>query len=316
GQGGDLGWIEPAVMMPEFENALYGLEEGEISEPVETEFGWHLVRLDAIDPPRGQTLEEARTEIIAEIREERAEDMYIELSDRLVDLVYADPTGLDAVANDLGLELKSAGPFSRFGTEGVLANPEVMEAIFSDLVLLDRQASEPIELDRNHALVVRVTDHQPTEPRPLEDVEGEIRDRLARQQARDATREYGEGLIARITGDVTMAQVASDEGLSLQERAVTRRSFELGGDVLDELFEMPAPSEADQAGVFKLISSNAGWLLVRLDQVIPGDSTTADEAQRQSARQQIRFARTSSELQGLLHWLRENTEVSVAANRI
>ena len=96
--GGDLGWIEPGVMMASFEDALFAMEVGAISDPVQTEFGWHIIRLDEVEEPRGQSFEEARFEIESEVRQERAEDMYIELSERMVDLIYADPTGLASVA--------------------------------------------------------------------------------------------------------------------------------------------------------------------------------------------------------------------------
>ncbi|MEX2497252.1 MAG: SurA N-terminal domain-containing protein [Wenzhouxiangellaceae bacterium] len=314
-QGGDLGWIEPDVMMPEFEQALYELQPGEIAGPVETEFGWHLIRLDEIDAPRGQTFEEARVGILEEIREERADDLYIELSERLIDMVYADPTGLEAIAEDLGLELQQAGPFSRFSAEGLMANQRVLEAVFSDLVLLERQASEPIEIERNHAVVVRVTEHQPSEPRPLDDVADEIRNRLARDAARESAREYVAGLTERIGGgDETLEQVAEAEDIEIQQQNVTRRSFDLGGPVLEALFRLPHPESGTP--VVEVIPSGNNWMLVRLEEVTPGDPEQADDSQRQSARQQIRFARTSREFEGLLQWLRENTEISVIEQRL
>ena len=315
GQAGDLGWIEPDVMMPEFEAALYDLETGEIAGPVETEFGWHLIRLEEIDEPRGQTFAEARGEILDEVRAERADDLYIELSERLIDLVYADPTGLAAVAEDLGMELRQAGPFSRFSAEGLMANSRVLDAVFSDLVLLERQASEPIEIDPNHAVVVRVTEHQPSEPRPLEDVADEIRSRLERDAAREAARAYAANLVERIqTGDETLEQVAEAEELELQQQEATRRSFELGGQVLDTLFSLPRP--ADGESVMEVIPNAGNWILVRLEDVVSGNPEEADDAQRQSARQQIRFTRSSLEFEGLLQWLRENTEISVVEQRL
>jgi len=314
-QGGNLGWIEPDVMMPEFEAALYDLQPGDIAGPVETEFGWHLIRLDEIDEPRGQTFAEARSEILEEVREERADDLYIELSDRLIDLVYADPTGLEAVAEDLGLELQQAGPFSRFSAEGLMANPRVLEAVFSDLVLIERQASEPVEIDPNHAVVVRVTGHQPSEPRPLEDVADEIRSRLVRDAAREAARAYASGLVERIrSGDETLEQVAEAEELELQQQEATRRSFELGSQVLDTLFSLPRPAEGES--MLEVIPNTGNWMLVRLEEVVPGNPEEADDAQRQSARQQIRFTRSSLELEGLMQWLRENTEISVVEQRL
>lgn len=313
-QGGDLGWIEPDVMMPEFEDALYDLQPEDVSEPVETEFGWHLIRLDEIEAPRGQSFEEARAQILEEVREERADDLYIELSERLIDLVYADPTGLEAVAEDLDLELKQAGPLSRFSAEGLMAEPEMLETIFSDLVLLERQASEPVEIERNHAVVVRVTDHQPSEPRPLDDVADEIRDRLAREAAREAAKAYADELVERIEqGGETLEQLAETEQLEIRQQEATRRSFELGGQALEALFRLPWPEDDP---VFAVIENGSNWMLVRLEEVVAGAPEEADDSQRQSALQQIRFARSTREFEGLLQWLRDNTEINIVEQRL
>ena len=315
GQGGDLGWIEPDVMMPEFEESLYDLSVGEVAGPVETDFGWHIIQLQDIEAPRGQSFEEARSEIAEEIRAERADDLYIELRERLIDLVYADPTGLPAIADDLALQLETAGPFSRFNAQGVLAEPQVLEAAFSDMVLMDREASEPIEVGRNRAVVVRVTDHQPSEPRPLEAVRDEIRDRLVRESAREAAREHAADLLARAEqGEATLEQVLGDEGITVESSAATRRSFELGGPVLEELFRLPQP--APDQNLLRVIPNGQDWMLVRLEAVEPGDPENADDAQRESARQQITIARASREFDGLLQWLRANTEINVVADRL
>ena len=314
--GGDLGWIEPGVMMASFEDALFAMEVGAISDPVQTEFGWHIIRLDEVEEPRGQSFEEARFEIESEVRQERAEDMYIELSERMVDLIYADPTGLASVASDLGLELQRAGPFSRFGAEGVLGNAAVMEAAFSDLVLIERQASEPIEVDPNHAVVVRVVEHFPAEPRSLDDVTEEIVNRLAREHAREAARARAEALLARIleAEGLGIADLAEAEQLETSERELTRRNFEIGGQLLEGVFRMPLPEDA--APVYEIIPNGSDWFIVRLDSVAPGNSANADPAQRESARQQLRFSRAGLEFQGLMQWLRDNTEVTVVSERL
>jgi len=314
--GGNLGWIEPDVMMPEFEEALYDLgSEGALAGPVKTEFGWHLIRLEEVEQPRGQTFEEARGQILEEIREERADDLYIELNERLIDLIYADPTGLEAVAEDLGLELQQAGPFSRFNAEGILAEPRVLQAIFSDLVLVKREASEPIEIEPNHAVVVRVTEHQPSEPRPLADVRDEIRERLVREAAREAARARAEALLARIENDgVSLEQVAESEALEIDQQEATRRSFDLGGNVLDVVFRLPVPASGEP--VYELVSSGSNWLVMRLEEVVPGQPQQADDARRQSARQQIRFARSQQEFDALLQWLRANTEINVVEQQL
>lgn len=313
--GGDLGWLEPGIIDPAFDEVLFAMQVGDVSAPVESDFGWHLIRLDEVREPRGQTFEEARDEVREEVRAERAEELYFELIERLVDLVYADPTGLEAIAEDLGLELQTAGPYSRFSADGVLADPAVLEAAFSDLVLVERQASEPIEVGSNQAVVVRVTDYQPSQPRPLEAVEAEIRDRLAREAAQEAAREYGQSLIARIQEEnMALPAVAEQEGLEVDDRTVTRRDFDLGGAVLDGVFRMTAPAEGEIS--YELIDRGQGWTLVALRGVEPGDPASADDAQRNGARQQLQFARTGREVQGLLAWLRANTEITVADGQL
>jgi len=303
--------------MPEFEEALYAIAEpGQVSDPVETEFGWHLIQLDEIDPPRGKSFAEARAEILDEIRAERADDMYVEMTERLIDMIYADPTGLPAIADDLGLELETAGPFSRGTAEGVLADPAVLDATFSDLVLIDRQASEPVEVDRNRAVVVHVTDHRPEQPRALDDVREEIISRLARESAIEVARERADALVEQMrSGQAEMQQLAdADDALTLELREVTRRSFELGGAVLDELFRLPVPG--DDGPVYDVIRDGNGWVVARLDAVTQGDPASADQARRDSARQQILFSRSSREFDGLMQWLRANTEITIAAERL
>ena len=313
-QGGDLGWIEPDIMPAAFEEQLFAMQLNEISEPVETEFGWHIIRLDEIAEPRGQTFEEARAEIATVMREEQADDLYAELLERMIDLIYADPTGLESVAGDLDLELQTAGPYSRFNAEGILADPRVLEEAFSDLVLVERQASEPIELERNQAVVIRVVEHEPSAPRLLDDVSDEIRDRLAREDAREAARQYGEQLIEQAgAGGEMLAKVAETEELELTERTLTRRDFDLGSQVLNGIFALPDPG--DEVAMH-LVERGGGWTLVRLDDVVAGDPADADDAQRQSASLQISMNRSSQEVQGLLEWLRANTEITVVEDRL
>ncbi|HSH26731.1 MAG TPA: SurA N-terminal domain-containing protein, partial [Wenzhouxiangella sp.] len=171
-QGGDLGWIEPEDMVAPFEDALYELGQvGDVSEPVETPFGWHLVRLDEIRPPQGKSFEEARQEILDDHLQRQREDLYIEMSERMVDLVYADDSSLEPLAEELGLEIKQTDWFTRAGAEqGIASNEKVVEAAFSDLVLLDKAVSDPVEIDRSHMVAVKVIEHQAAEPRPLEEV--------------------------------------------------------------------------------------------------------------------------------------------------
>ena len=170
-EGGDLGWVEPGVMVKAFENAMYELSlAAPISEAIETGFGWHVIKLLEIRESTGMSFDEARSLLVAEYKEDKAARAFLEQADRLVDLIYEDPTTLESAALVLGLPVKTAGPFTRDGGEGIAANREVIEASFSDLVLLQRSVSDPVNLDENRLVMIKLNEYLPVALKPLDEV--------------------------------------------------------------------------------------------------------------------------------------------------
>ncbi|TVQ34547.1 MAG: hypothetical protein EA370_10555 [Wenzhouxiangella sp.] len=315
-QGGDLGWVEPEQMVAPFEDALYALDSpGELSEPVETRFGLHLIRLEEIRPPQGMSFEEARHEILDEFIERESEALFIEQSDRLVDLVFADDSTLEPVAADLGLEIRTTEPFPRRGGEGVAADPRVAEAAFSDTVLIDGLVSDPIELDRNRLVVIKLDEHFPSEPRPLAEVADRIRDRLVRERASAEARAQAERLAELIGSDgAGLEAQAEEEGLEVQNlEGVGRFDFEHGSDFISALFRLPAPGDQPTVHVLR---KRDGYAVIRLESVTAGNPATAEEMERMIARQQILFGRADEEFASLLANLRENTRIRVVEDRL
>jgi peptidyl-prolyl cis-trans isomerase D len=316
GQGGDLGWIEPGDMVEAFEDALFGLTfSGELSEPVRSPFGWHIIQLNDIREPEGMSFEEARPEILAEYREREAEALYIELSDRLVDLVFEDASNIEPLAEELGLDIQQTEPFPRSGAaQGIASNPRVAEAAFSDLVLLDGSVSDPIELDRNQLVVLQVAEHLQAEPRPLSEVSERIRERLVAQGARELARQRAEDLKAAAESEGLAVVAEADEELILVEHPqVGRFDFQHGPQLVSELFRLPPP---DGGNSLHVLPSMQGFAVVSLESVQPGNPVEATEQERDLIRQQIRFRQANEEVLGLLAYLRENTEIRVVEDRL
>ncbi len=316
GQGGDLGLIEPGDMVEAFEDALFALTfSGELSEPVRSPFGWHIIQLNDIREPEGLSFEEARPEILAEYREREAEALYIELSDRLVDLVFEDASDIEPLAAELGLEIEQTEPFPRTGAaQGIASNPRVAEAAFSDLVLLDGSVSDPIELDRNQLVVIQVAEHLEAEPRPLEEVSAQIEERLVARGARELARQRAEELEAAANAEGLTTVAAADEELILVEHpAVGRFDFQHGPELVSELFRLPAP---EGEGSLHVLPNAQGFAVVSLEAVQPGNPVEATEQERDLMRQQIRFRQANEEVLGLLAYLRENTEIQVVEDRL
>lgn len=315
-EGGDLGWIESGDMVEAFEEALFDLAAaGEVSAPVRSPFGWHLIQLGEIREPEGMSFEEARDEIMADYREREAEALYIALSERLVDLVFADDSTLEPLAAELDLEIRQVGPFSREGGTGIAANRQVIDAAFSEVVLLDRSVSDPLEIERNRMVVIKLDEHFPSVPQPLEAVAEQVRERLLARKAADAARSHAEALRETLAaGAVDMAELAEAEELSFAEHPEQRRfDFQHGPDFLNELFRLPAPGEAPSLHV---IPRGDGYALVRLEAVQPGNPVLASEQERQFVRQQLQVGRINEEVEGLLAYLRANTRIRVVEDRI
>lgn len=316
-QGGDLGFVEPGDMVSAFEDALYDLESvGDVSEPVETQFGWHLIRLDGLRPPQGMSFAEARSEILEEYRARQREDLYIELSQRMVDLVYANDATLEPLAEELDLEIRQTEWFTRDGAdEGIASRPEVVDAAFSDLVLRDGAVSDPIELENNRMVAIKVAEHRPAEPRPLDEVADRIRETLRAERTAEMAQARAQELLDQVSSEGgSLEQVAEQAGLEIENiDALQRNEFRRGPAFVQEVFALPDPG---QDPTLHVLPRRGGYAVVRLEAVIAGDPTEASESERDMIRRQLTFLRTTEAVEGLIARLRADTDISVDENRL
>ena len=216
-QGGDLGWVEPGFMVKACENAMYELSMASpISEPIQTGFGWHVIQLLEIRESSGMSFDEARMLLVGEYEEEVAARAFLEQADRLVDLIYEDPTTLDSAAMVMELQVNTAGPFSRTGGQGVAANAEVIEASFSDLVLLQGSVSDPVNLDENRLVMIRLSEHLPVALKPLDEVRNEIVATLSDNLARDNAKAQATELLAALKSSTSESGAGDFESLATE----------------------------------------------------------------------------------------------------
>ena len=147
--GGALGFIERGMMVPEFEEAVFALAPTEVSDPVRTSFGWHLVKVLSVQEPRGATFEEVRDQVLEQYQAREAERIYVERVETLANVTYEHPESLEAGARELGLAIRETGPVTRDGQsdDPIASRPAVVAAAFSSDVLDDGNNSDPIEFD-------------------------------------------------------------------------------------------------------------------------------------------------------------------------
>src|SRR5690606_35156171 len=171
GSGGVLGWVaQDGSMVKPFEDALFAMQAGGVSDPVKTDFGWHVIKLRDVRSGKQVSFEEARPQLEAEQAEVARERAYNELTGKLVDQALKNPSALAPAANAVGLPLQKLGPFSRENGTGIAANPAVVRAAFSEVRIQDGTVSDPIEIAPGHSVVIRVTDHTAERALSLEEV--------------------------------------------------------------------------------------------------------------------------------------------------
>jgi peptidyl-prolyl cis-trans isomerase D len=315
-EGGDLGWIEPGYMVQAFEDAVYELNlENPISDPVQTGFGWHVIYLRDIRPAEGMTFTEAREILADEYRAEADEVRFIEQADRLVDIIYEDPTTLSAAAEELGLEIKEAGPFGRLGGEGVAANPGVVSAAFSDLVLAQGSVSDPVDLGENHIVLLRLKEHLPEALMPLEQVRERVVESVRRQRALDAASATAQELLAALKAGEDMQSLAEARELELVEaEAATRSSAELDATLRDQVFLMESPAEG--GSVTQVVELEDGYAVVQLERVTDGTLGEDDALRKAGYQRRIANASASSEALGFLRMLRAQSTIEIYEDRL
>jgi len=315
--GGDLGWVEPGVMVQAFENAMYELSmKAPVSEPVQTGFGWHVIQLRELRESTGMSFEEARVTLINEYQDEEAARTFLEQADRLVDLVYEDPTTLESAAMVLEIPVNVAGPFPRAGGEGVAANQEVIASAFSDLVLLQGSVSDPVNLDENRLVMIKLKEHLPAALKPLQQVRDDIITTLSENLALDnANAKAGELLSALEDGEVDIETLAAESGWEYaRHELVKRNSIEPDAPLVQGAFRLQAPDE--EATVRAVLPTSNGFAVVELDAVVAGDFDQGAPLARRQYERVIANTHASGEAFGLMRQLKEAAEIQIYEDRL
>lgn len=192
-QGGDLGWFGRGAMVKPFEEAVFALAKGQVSDIVETEFGLHIVQLLDVRQEPVEPFERARERLVQAWRNEQASRQFAELAERFGNLVYEQPDSLQPAAEALGLTVRRAtverqGPVGG-DVDAALAEPAALRAIFDEEALKRKLNSRAIELRDHRLLAVRVVEHRPAQAQPFEVVAERVRAALVAERARQAALE-------------------------------------------------------------------------------------------------------------------------------
>ena len=234
--GGDLGFIGRGSMkdVPEFEAALYQLKPGEISAPVETRLGYHIIRLTAVRPAQSKGLDEVRGQIEQELRKQLAGRRFAELADGFNNVVYEQSESLKPAAELIKTAPQVSGWITRLGAAEPLLNyPRLLAAVFSDEVLRNKRNTEAIEVAPGTLVAARVVEHKPESVQPFEEARAALEKRIALRAAGRLAVEEGRRLLGELTQGKSVQiawsapQIASRAEFRNIPEPVVRQAFRL-----------------------------------------------------------------------------------------
>jgi peptidyl-prolyl cis-trans isomerase D len=240
--GGDLGWAERSRYVGPFADAAFSMKEGEIKGPVKTQFGYHIIKLDGIQPASVKTFEQSKSDLDADYRRSEAEKLFNDAQDSLADAALQN-ADIDVVARKAGLEVHDLPNFSRAGGGDLGKSPAVIEAAFSPDVL-DGHLSPMVEIEKGRGVVLRATDHQLPKQKALEDVRGDVIASWKKERGRQLAIEQAAAAVKRLQGGEAWDAVAKSLGVSAQPaKFVGRTDQSVPAEIRQDVFDEPKPAD-------------------------------------------------------------------------
>jgi len=307
--GGDVGYTTGDNFVEEFEQALLALEVGEVSDPVRTEFGVHLIKLAERSESEIESFEDSRERLERDLKAGIVDDIFIERSEELGNLAFesfdlADPAEL------MGLEIQASDLFGRSGGTGIGAFGDVIDAAFSTDILLDGLNSDLIAVTPSRSVVIRLLEHNQPQLQPMAEVRGEIEILLQFEKIRERSVALGESVRNSMQNGQNIDTLLETQDLSWNQlNALERNNQFLPPELIQNVFDMPAPAEGENS-VDGFQMSNGDYVVVELQEVNDGSMDDFDEGELEGLQTFLAQQGSNADFEALILGLQNRAEIS------
>ena len=274
-KGGDLGWFGPGMMVKPFEEAVFSMKQGE-SSVVQSEFGFHIVRLTGIQPGKTRSLEEVRKELVTDLTRQKGAKKYSEAAEAFGNMVYEQSESLKPAAERFKLQIQTSDWLTKTpGQErGALQNPKLLAALFSQDAIANKRNTDAVEVAPSTVVAARVIEHQPAAQRKFEEVKNEIAEILRRREAAKLAEQEGKARLEQLKKGETPSVTWSAPKL------VSRRAAQ--GMPAEVVRQVVAADVSKLPTYVGMSIGETGYVILRISKVVEGEAAADQQAEKQT----------------------------------
>ncbi|HWT53364.1 MAG TPA: SurA N-terminal domain-containing protein [Rhodocyclaceae bacterium] len=302
GNGGDVGVVARGAMVKPFEDAVFALKEGQISDVVRTDYGFHIIHLTSVKPERVKPLADVKAEIAAELKAQAAAKKYAEAADQFTNTVYEQSDSLKPVIDQFGLQAQQS-PWLAKGRQVPGMNEKILAALFSDDAIKNKRNTEAVEVAPNTLMAARVIEHKPATLLPFEQVQAQIEAKLKRDEAAKLAVADGEARLAKLNaGDASAATWSNT-------RSIARAGAQgISAPAMKAVFAAKTDKLPAYASASAMDGSTTLYRISKVKAYVPSDK---DDAKAAGLRQQYEQLATEADFSAWLASLRERYKVEI-----
>jgi peptidyl-prolyl cis-trans isomerase D len=306
-KGGDLDWFGRGMMVKAFEEAVFALKEGQLSDVVRSDFGFHIIRLTGIRAERARSYEEMKAELAADLKRQAAAKKYAELAEGFTNVVYEQSDSLKPAVEKYKLQLQQSEWIRKGGTAPPpLNNPKLLAALFADDAVKNKRNTEAVEVAPNTLVAAHVIEHKPAALQPLESVKGFIEKILVRQEAAKLVAKEGESILASLRKGEKSAAPSWGAVHSISRAVAPQMTADAVRAVFTTVIQSGSPAYAGVA------VPGGGFALYRIDSVKPYVASGEEPPTAKALRQRYTQLLTEHELQAWVESLKSRYPVKIS----
>ncbi|MDD1605353.1 MAG: SurA N-terminal domain-containing protein [Methylococcaceae bacterium] len=308
--GGDLGLFNAGALEKPLEDAAKTLKLGEVSNPVKSAFGYHLIKVTELVAGDIKPYDSVKNEVTNAYQKAQAENSFYESGEALTALSFEHPDSLQVVADTLGLTIKKSNLFTKDKGDGIAAEDKIRSAAFAEEVLQGNN-STPIELGSDRLVVLRQLEHKEAAARDLKDVKAEIAAVLLADKAKLQTITQAKKIVSRLQAGESMQAIAAEQKLNIKKATgLTRNKQELPAPLADAIFKAAKPV-GDKPSVFMVPLATGEQVIVNLTKVTTGVMSEDDKKKLELAKKNIAHAFGQSEFNTVVNSLQSTADIKI-----